>query len=72
MQTWLGKILITLGIFCLVAGLILVFAPKIPWLGKLPGDIRIERERFSFYLPLVTCLLISIVLTVLLNLFLRR
>ena len=72
MQTWLGKILIMLGIFCLVAGLILVLAPRIPWLGRLPGDIRIERDRFSFYLPLVTCLLVSIVLTVLLNLFLRR
>jgi hypothetical protein len=72
MQTWLGKTLVAFGIFCLVLGLILCFSPKIPWLGKLPGDIRIQGERFSFYFPLVTCLILSVLLTILLNLFFRR
>ena len=40
-----------------------LLAPSIPWLGKLPGDIRIERENFRFYFPVVTCILISLVLT---------
>jgi hypothetical protein len=43
------------------------FAPK--WLGRLPGDIRIEREHSSFYFPIVTCIVISIVLSLLLSLF---
>ena len=40
-----------------------MLAPSIPWLGRLPGDIRIERENFHFYFPLVTCLLLSLVLS---------
>lgn len=56
--------------FLVVAGLVIVgfgvvwlLAPSIPWLGKLPGDIRIERENFKFYLPVVTCIVISLLLT---------
>ena len=40
-----------------------ILAPSIPWLGRLPGDIRIERENFRFYFPLVTCLLLSLILS---------
>jgi len=72
MQALLGKFLVGVGIFCLLLGLVLWFAPKVPWLGRLPGDIRIHGERFSFSFPLVTCLLISILLTILLNLLFRR
>ena len=72
MSAWIGKSLVVIGIVCLVLGLILWFAPKVPWLGRLPGDIRIQGEKYSFYFPLVTCLIISIVLTILLNLLLRR
>ena len=54
-----------------MVGALLTFAPDIPWLGKLPGDIRIERPGFSFTFPLTTCLLISVVLTLLANLFAR-
>jgi hypothetical protein len=65
----MGKTLILMGLVVLVVGLILTFAPKlrIPFLGRLPGDIRIEREGFSFYFPLVTCIVLSILLTVVLN-----
>jgi hypothetical protein len=57
-------------------GLILIVAAnlsgKVPWLGRLPGDIHIERGNWSFYFPLATCLIISIILTLLFSLFGRR
>jgi len=71
MTTNPGKLLIILGITLIVLGLLLTFAGKIPLLGKLPGDIRIERENFSFYLPLGTCLLLSVLISLLLWLFRR-
>jgi hypothetical protein len=69
----MGKMLILMGLFILLVGLIMTFAPKlrIPFLGRLPGDIRIEREGLSFYFPIVTCILLSIVLTLLLNVIAR-
>jgi hypothetical protein len=65
----MGKMLILIGLFVLVLGLILTFAPrlKIPFLGRLPGDIRIEREGFSFHFPIVTCIVLSVLLTIVLN-----
>ncbi len=57
------QLLITLGIFLLVVGLIWPWLSQLP-LGRLPGDIHIERENFSFHFPLMTGLLISVVLTV--------
>jgi Protein of unknown function (DUF2905) len=50
----------------------LLYLPRIPWLGRLPGDITVEREGFTFYFPLATSIVVSIVLTLLLNLFFRR
>jgi hypothetical protein len=67
----IGKILILLGIILIAVGGILVFLPKIPWLGKLPGDLFIKGEKFSFYFPLTTSILISLLLTLLLALFRR-
>ena len=67
----LGKTLIYLGLLLVVIGLILSFAGKLPWLGHLPGDISIERERFSFYFPLATCILISVILSLVLYFFRR-
>ena len=67
----LGRTLIVFGFVLVVAGVILSFAPKIPWLGRLPGDIVIRRESFSFYFPLATCLLVSAILTLVLYLFRR-
>ncbi len=67
----LGKALLIFGAAAAVIGLILMAAPKIPWLGRLPGDILLKREGFRFFFPLGTCLLVSVVLTVLLWLFRR-
>jgi hypothetical protein len=69
----MGKILILTGLLVLLVGLILTFAPRsrIPFLGRLPGDIRIEREGVSFYFPIVTCIVLSILLTLLLNVIAR-
>ena len=67
----LGKALIVFGLVLVVVGVVLSFAPKIPWLGRLPGDIYIQKERFTFYFPLATCLLISLILTLVLYLFRR-
>jgi Protein of unknown function (DUF2905) len=64
-----GKLIVIVGVITTLVGLIMWsgFAPK--WLGRLPGDIRIEREHSSFYFPIVTCILLSIVLSLLLSLF---
>ena len=61
----LGKILTIFGIVLVIVGLLLWFGPKIPWIGRLPGDIAIERDNFRFYFPLTTCILISLILTLL-------
>jgi Protein of unknown function (DUF2905) len=58
-----GWMLLSLGLVSAVIGLVCILAPSIPWLGHLPGDIRIERENFRFYFPLVTCLLLSLLLS---------
>ena len=60
-----GKLLIFLGLTLAAAGLLLTFAGKIPLIGKLPGDLRLERENFTFYFPLGTCLLLSLLLSLL-------
>ncbi len=65
----LGKLLILLGVILLIAGVILLMAPKIPWLGKLPGDITYQGKGFTFYFPLATCILLSVVLSLILYLF---
>ncbi|MEE8493677.1 MAG: DUF2905 domain-containing protein [Nitrospirales bacterium] len=77
--TSLGKVLIGLGVLLAVIGTFLAFLPRLPglgeglgWFGRLPGDIFIKREKFTFYFPLATGLLISVVLTLLLYFFARR
>ena len=67
----IGKILIIAGCIIVGLGLLFVFADRIPFLGKLPGDIIIKKEGFSFYFPVVTFLLISLVLTIIINLIFR-
>jgi hypothetical protein len=54
-------LLIVTGIVILAAGLLLLLGPSIPWLGRLPGDIRIESEHTRFYFPLATCLVLSVI-----------
>jgi hypothetical protein len=65
----IGKILIFCGVVLVVFGLILVLGDKIPWVGRLPGDIYIKRDKFTFYFPLMTSIIISIILTLLFYLF---
>ena len=68
----LGRFLIVLGAAAILIGVLLVLAPRIPWLGRLPGDILIRRGTFTFYFPFVTCIVVSVILTIVLNLFWRR
>ncbi|MDW7645674.1 MAG: DUF2905 domain-containing protein [Desulfuromonadales bacterium] len=63
--------LILAGLILLAAGLLITYGPKIPLLGKLPGDIRVEKENFTFYFPLGTSLLVSALLSLLFWLFRR-
>ena len=68
----LGRLLIILGAAAVLVGVLVVLAPRIPWLGRLPGDILIRRGTFTFYFPLLTCVVVSVILTLILNLFGRR
>ena len=67
----LGRTLIIMGVVLVAAGLIISIAPRIPWLGRLPGDIYIRKENFSLYFPLGTCILLSLLLSLILWLFRR-
>ena len=65
----LGKMLILLGVLIIAIGFLLLIGDKIPWVGKLPGDIIIKKEKFTFYFPLTTSILISIILSFLFWIF---
>jgi len=67
----LGKMLVILGVAMVVVGLALWSGFGAGWLGKLPGDIRVERGNSAFYFPIVTCIIISIVLSLIFSLFRR-
>ncbi len=67
-----ARVLIILGAALIALGVLLPYMAKFGFLGKLPGDIKIERGNFSLYFPIVTCVVLSILLTVLGNLFLRK
>lgn len=71
MEPQFGKMLLIAGAVLIVAGLIFTFGPHIPWIGKLPGDITIRRENFSFYFPLTTSILLSVVLSLIFYFFRR-
>jgi uncharacterized protein HemY len=71
MIEFFGKILIFFGAILILFGLIFSFAEKIPYFGRLPGDIYIKRENFTFYFPITTCILISIILSVIFYLIFR-
>ncbi|MBM4053403.1 MAG: DUF2905 domain-containing protein [Planctomycetes bacterium] len=58
-----GKVLITIGIIMIVVGAFFLLGNKIPFLGKLPGDVAIQKKNFSFYFPITTCIIISIILS---------
>lgn len=65
----LAKLLIITGILILVVGVFLLLAPKIPLIGKLPGDILIRRKNFTFYFPIVSLLILNLLIFLLLHFF---
>jgi hypothetical protein len=67
----IGKMLVVVGAMIVLLGLALWSGFGVGWLGRLPGDIRIERGHSAFYFPIVTCIIVSIVLTLLMSLFRR-
>ena len=67
----LGKLLIVFGVTLVVLGLALWSGFGASWLGRLPGDIRIERSNCTFYFPIVTCIIISVVLSIIFSFFRR-
>lgn len=68
----LGKMLIVIGVVIVLVGVVLIYGAKIPWIGRLPGDFSYKGKNFTFYFPLGTSILISIVLTLILWLISRR
>ena len=68
----LAKSLIVFGLVLMVAGAVLYLAGRVPGVGRLPGDIFFKKVNFSFFFPITTSLLISVITTVLLNLFMRK
>lgn len=71
MLTEIGRIVMIGGVLLIVIGALLMLSGKIPFIGRLPGDILIRREGFTFYFPLATSILISVILSLLLYLFRR-
>jgi hypothetical protein len=73
MTEWsqIGRLLLFLGLGLALVGGLLVLGSKLPWLGRLPGDIHVQRKGFSCAFPLATSILVSLVLTVLLNIIVR-
>lgn len=71
-MTDIGKVIIFAGVVLIVLGVVTIFSSKIPLIGKLPGDILIKKEGFTFYFPIVTSIIISIIITIIINLFMRK
>ena len=67
----LGKSLVIIGIVLIALGVFISLAGKLPWLGNLPGDITIQRGRFTLYFPLATCLVVSAVISLVVYFFRR-
>ncbi len=68
----IGRLLVVFGVLIALAGVALLLLGRVPWLGRLPGDIHIERGNWTFYFPLATSLLLSVVLTLILWIVGRR
>ncbi len=67
----IGRWLIGLGIILIIGGGVFLLAGRLPWLGRLPGDILIERENFKLFMPFGTMLVVSLILTVIVNIIAR-
>jgi len=68
----IGKTIISMGIVLVFIGIVMTMAGKIPGVGKLPGDILIKKENYSFYFPLTTCILLSIILSAIMYIFSKK
>lgn len=68
----IAKPLIIIGLILVAIGVLFMLGGKIPWVGRLPGDIYIKRENFTFFFPLATSIIVSIIFSLILYLFLRR
>ncbi|MBI4684272.1 MAG: DUF2905 domain-containing protein [Nitrospirae bacterium] len=69
---YIGRLLLIIGAVITAAGALLLFSGKIPWIGRLPGDIIVHKKNFTFYFPLATSILISIILTLVFWIFGRK
>ena len=67
-----ARIIIILGAVLIALGVVLPYVAKLNFFGKLPGDIRIKGENFSFYFPIATCIVLSVLLTLLAKLFFKK
>ena len=67
-----GVALVVLGLLIIVSGLAMIYIDRIPYIGRLPGDINIHGKEWSIHFPIVTGIVLSLILTVILNLFFRR
>ncbi|HUU30303.1 MAG TPA: DUF2905 domain-containing protein [archaeon] len=65
----LGRTLLIFGLVLVVVGLLLTYGPRVPWLGRLPGDLVLRRGNFTLYFPLTTCILLSVIITILARIF---
>ena len=68
----MGKVLVTTGIILIVIGLFFTFGGKIPFLGRLPGDIIVNKKNFTFYFPITTSIILSVILSVILHIFSKK
>ena len=67
----MGKLIIITGLIIMIVGLFVYFSDQIPLIGRLPGDIRVKRENFTFYFPLATSILLSVIISLILYLIRR-
>jgi hypothetical protein len=67
----IGRALVIIGVFLVVLGAIMLLTPRVPWLGRLPGDIVIHRDDLTIYIPITTMLIVSVVLSVVLSVISR-
>jgi len=68
----IGKIMMLFGVIIFLVGGLFIVGDKVPWLGKLPGDIYLQKNNFTFFFPITTCIIISITLSLLIILLRRR
>jgi len=71
-MNWMGRLFIFLGVFLIILGVLFSLAGKVPWIGKLPGDLCVQKRNFTFYFPLTTSILLSAIASLILYLTKHR